>query len=101
MGRPGSTTPVTKKISPKGKPGATTPNTKKMPPKGRPKNAKDPIQGKAPTNGNKESLHLNQQPSHLRQQLRRHLSLPHVKETKPERSLVCQKVCCASSRDTA
>ena len=52
-GRPGSTTPNTKKISPKGKPGATTPNTKKMPPKGRPKNAKDPIQGKAPTNGNK------------------------------------------------
>lgn len=81
-GRPGATTPNTKKISPKGKPGATTPDTKKMPPKGRPKNAKDPIQGKAPTNGNR--VKPSSKPSPKTTAKKTPKSTPR-KEAKPER----------------
>ena len=76
------TTPDTKKISPKGRPGATTPDTKKMPPKGRPKNAKDPIQGKAPTNGNK--VKPSSKPSPKTTAKKTPKPTPR-KETKPER----------------
>ena len=57
-----------------------------MPPKGRPKNAKDPIQGKAPTNGNKvkPSSKPAAKPSPKTTAKKTPKSTPR-KETKPER----------------